>query len=83
MNEQHNDPMHGVTLEQVVNSLVEHYGWAKLSTRIKIKCFTNSPTVNSSLKFLRRTPWARKKVENLFICWKKREMNKAKRNQPQ
>ena len=79
MNEKHNDPMHGVTLEQIVNSLVEHYGWEKLGARIKIKCFTTSPTVNSSLKFLRRTPWARKKVENLFISWKKREMNKAKK----
>jgi len=68
--------MHGVTLEQIVNSLVEHYGWEKLATRIKIQCFTNSPTVKSSLKFLRRTPWARKKVEDLYINWQKHKQKK-------
>jgi uncharacterized protein (DUF2132 family) len=68
MNAQHvNDPMHGVTLEQIVNSLVDHYGWGELGNRINIRCFTSDPSVKSSLKFLRKTPWARKKVEDLYI----------------
>ena len=62
-----NDPLHGKTLEFIVNSLVEYYGWEQLSTHINIKCFTNNPSVQSSLKFLRKTPWARKKVEDLFL----------------
>jgi uncharacterized protein (DUF2132 family) len=68
MSEQHvNDPLHGITLEQIVNSLVDHYGWGELGNRINIRCFTSDPSVNSSLKFLRKTPWARKKVEDLYI----------------
>ena len=62
-----NDPLHGITLEMIVNRLVERYGWAELGDRIPIKCFTNDPSVKSSLKFLRRTPWARKKVEELYL----------------
>ena len=62
-----NDPLHGITLEMILNQLVEQYGWDELGERIPIKCFTNNPSVKSSLKFLRRTPWARKKVEDLFI----------------
>ena len=65
--QQVNNPLHGITLEQIVNSLVEQYGWSELGKRINIRCFTNDPSVKSSLKFLRRTPWARKKVEDLFI----------------
>jgi uncharacterized protein (DUF2132 family) len=61
------DPLHGKTLEHIVNSLVEYYGWEQLGSFIKIKCFTNNPSVKSSLKFLRKTPWARKKVEDLYI----------------
>jgi uncharacterized protein (DUF2132 family) len=68
MNEpQPKNPLHGVTLEQIINTLVEHYGWGELATRIKIKCFTSDPSVKSSLKFLRKTPWARAKVENLYL----------------
>ena len=67
MSDQQNNPLHGVTLEQIINKLVEHYGWQQLGQRIQINCFTLDPTVKSSLKFLRRTPWARKKVEDLFI----------------
>jgi len=63
----HRDPLHGVTLEMVVNRLVEAYGWEELGRRINIKCFTNDPSVSSCLKFLRRTPWARKKVETLYL----------------
>lgn len=62
-----NDPLHGVTLEQIVISLVEYYGWDELGNCIDIRCFKKDPSVSSSLKFLRRTPWARKKVENLYL----------------
>ena len=61
------DPLHGVTLEMIVTQLVEKYGWEELGERIKIKCFTSNPSINSSLKFLRKTPWARQKVENLYL----------------
>jgi uncharacterized protein (DUF2132 family) len=63
---QSNNPMHGVTLEAVVEKLVEHYGWDWLANRIRINCFKNDPSVKSSLKFLRKTPWAREQVENLY-----------------
>jgi uncharacterized protein (DUF2132 family) len=66
-NAQNNDPLHGVTLENMVTRLVEHYGWEELSRRIRINCFNNDPSVKSSLKFLRRTQWARDKVERLYI----------------
>ena len=66
--------LHGVTLEQILTALVADYGWEKLAKYIKIKCFANEPTVKSSLKFLRRTPWARTKVEDLYISMKKREL---------
>ena len=68
--QQINNPLHGVTLEQVVESLVEFYGWNELGQRIDINCFRNDPSVKSSLKFLRKTPWARKKVEELFLTTK-------------
>jgi len=61
------DPLHGVTLKMIVTQLVEKYGWEELGTRIKIKCFTNNPSINSSLKFLRKTPWAREEVESLYL----------------
>ena len=70
--QQPNNPLHGVTLEQIVNSLVEHYGWDELGKRINIRCFINDPSVKSSLKFLRKTPWARKKIEDLYIATLKR-----------
>ena len=69
--QQVNNPLHGVTLEQIVNSLVEHYGWDELGIHIDIRCFNNDPSVKSSLKFLRRTPWARKKVEHLYLTTQK------------
>lgn len=62
-----NDPMHGITLKMIVTELVEKYGWEELSSRIRINCFANDPSINSTLKFLRRTPWARKKVEALYL----------------
>ena len=61
------DPLHGVTLQMIVEQLVEYYGFDTLSELIKIKCFTDNPSVKSSLTFLRKTPWARKKVEDLDI----------------
>ena len=63
---QSNDPLHGVTLEQIVTRLVERYGWETLGRRIDIRCFTNDPSVKSSLTFLRKTPWACAKVESLY-----------------
>lgn len=65
--EQPNNPLHGYTLEQIVISLEQFYGWDGLGERIPVRCFQNNPSVKSSLKFLRKTPWARKKVEDLFL----------------
>ncbi len=65
--EQPNNPLHGLTLENVVTSLVEHYGWDGMAQRININCFKSDPSIKSSLKFLRRTQWARDKVEDLYI----------------
>ncbi|MEQ3724664.1 VF530 family protein [Alcanivorax sp.] len=62
-----NNPLHGVTLETVVTRLADHYGWEALGDRIRINCFISDPSVKSSLKFLRKTPWAREKVEALFV----------------
>ncbi|HKJ04601.1 MAG TPA: VF530 family protein [Geopsychrobacteraceae bacterium] len=69
--QQSNDPLHGVTLKQIVTGLVEYYGWQELGQNIEIRCFTSNPSINSSLKFLRRTPWARKKVEALYLAMKR------------
>ena len=62
-----NDPLHGITLEQLLSKLVFHFGWEELAEHIPISCFESNPTVRSSLKFLRKTPWARTKVEKLYI----------------
>ena len=62
-----NAPLHGVTLETVVTSLVEHYGWEELGMMINIRCFQTDPSIRSSLTFLRKTPWARSKVEDLYV----------------
>ncbi|OIO60504.1 MAG: transporter [Alphaproteobacteria bacterium CG_4_10_14_0_2_um_filter_63_37] len=67
-NPQPNNPLHGVTLEQIVVALVVYYGWEGLGRRIDIRCFNDNPSVQSSLKFLRKTPWARTKVEGLYIA---------------
>ncbi|HRJ76474.1 MAG TPA: VF530 family protein [Anaerolineales bacterium] len=67
MNQQTNNPLHGITLETILNRLVQKYGWKELGERITIQCFINDPSIKSSLKFLRRTPWARKKVEELYL----------------
>ncbi len=77
--EQPNDPLHGVTLKDMITFLVDCYGWEKLGRWTKIRCFVNNPTMNSSLKSLRKTPWARTKVENLYLVTKENQQNKAKR----
>ena len=82
MSKLHNqDPLHGVTLKEIVTQLVEEYGWLELSSRITIKCFSNDPSISSSLKFLRKTPWARKKVEQLYIAtsWSSKQENPYKK----
>ena len=61
------DPLHGVTLETILIQLVAHYGWAEMGRRIDIRCFNFDPSIKSSLQFLRRTPWARKKVEEMYL----------------
>lgn len=61
------NPLHGLTLEMIVTQLADHYGWQELGSLIQIRCFTHEPSVGSSLKFLRRTPWARDKVESLYL----------------
>ncbi|MEN9313765.1 MAG: hypothetical protein RIS35_158, partial [Pseudomonadota bacterium] len=78
------DPLHGMTLEAIVNALVARYGWAGLAQRIPVRCFSSDPSVASSLKFLRRTPWAREKVEGLylFMLREARRAEAAKANAP-
>jgi uncharacterized protein (DUF2132 family) len=68
MQQQSKDPLQGKTLEAILNALVAHLGWPEMGYRIRINCFLDNPSINSSLKFLRKTPWARKKVEDLYIA---------------
>jgi uncharacterized protein (DUF2132 family) len=70
-NPQPKDPLHGITLETIVAELVERYGWSRLGEMISIRCFNQDPSLKSSLKFLRRTPWAREKVERLYLSRRK------------
>lgn len=67
------DPLHGITLKAILETLVAHYGWEEMDKRVRINCFCINPSINSSLKFLRKTPWARAKVEALYVeyCGKK------------
>ena len=65
--EQPNNPLHGITLEMALTRLVAHYGWEELGRSIHIRCFNHDPSIKSSLAFLRKTPWARKKVEDLYV----------------
>ena len=71
MDKQSNDPLHGITLEKILTELVDYFGWEDLGQHIPINCFISNPSIQSSLKFLRKTPWARKKVENLYIRMKR------------
>ncbi len=75
MSEQARNPLHGVTLEALLNELVTVYGWEELGRQVRIQCFVNDPSVASSLKFLRRTPWAREKVESFYL-WHLREVRR-------
>jgi uncharacterized protein (DUF2132 family) len=70
MTTQTNNPLHGITLEGILTELVEHYGWSEMGRMIDIKCFNQDPSIKSSLKFLRKTPWARTKVEELYLQYK-------------
>lgn len=65
--QQANNPLHGITLKVILSKLVEYYGWSGLAEQIPVNCFINEPSINSSLKFLRKTPWARAKVEHLYV----------------
>lgn len=80
MSEDHpKSPLHGIKLEQIVNELVAHFGWTELGQQVRIRCFTDDPSVTSSLKFLRKTPWARAKVESLYL-FVLREKQRASRS---
>ena len=75
---QKNNPLHGVSLEMILNHLVSRFGWEELGRRIRINCFISDPSISSSLKFLRKTPWARSKVEQLYLDTLSRENEKAR-----
>ena len=70
---QPNNPLHGITLEAILRYLVNFYGWEKLGEEVRINCFTHDPSIKSSLTFLRKTPWARKKVEELYVFTRMRD----------
>jgi uncharacterized protein (DUF2132 family) len=72
------DPLHGVTLEKIVTDLVAHFGWPELGAQVNIRCFQADPSVGSSLKFLRRTPWARAKVESLYLFMLREQKRQAR-----
>ncbi len=73
MNNEHaNNPLHGITLKMIMNELVEHYGWETLAEFVNINCLKFDPSINSCLKFLRKTPWAREKVEKVYLAMKKK-----------
>jgi uncharacterized protein (DUF2132 family) len=74
--QQPNNPLHGITLEMMLNQLVEHYGWDEMGRIINIRCFNNDPSIKSSLQFLRKTPWARNKVEALYLKFKRKTRDK-------
>ena len=76
--QQANNPLHGITLEMMLTYLVEHYGWDEMSRLIRIRCFSYDPSIKSSLTFLRKTPWARKKVEALYVRQKRIRIKKKK-----
>jgi uncharacterized protein (DUF2132 family) len=73
------DPLHGMTLEKILEALHAEYGWPGLAERIRVRCFENEPSIGSSLKFLRRTPWARAKVESLYLFMLRDRARRARR----
>ncbi len=74
MNDQQPNPLHVITLEMILTQLVEHYGWDEMGRIINIRCFNNDPSIKSSLQFLRKTPWARNKVEALYLKYKRKTL---------
>ena len=76
------DPLHGVTLERVLTELVDYYGWERMARRVRINCFTSDPSIASSLKFLRRTPWAREKVEAMYVDMQRQLARRRARERP-
>jgi len=78
---QRNNPLHGSTLKTIVNELVDHYGWQGLAEKAPMNCFINNPSINSTLKFLRKTPWARDKIEQLYL-FTQREIVRQRKAQP-
>jgi uncharacterized protein (DUF2132 family) len=76
------DPLHGVTLEKMLGELVDHFGWPELGQQISIRCFNSDPSIPSSLKFLRKTPWARAKVEGLYGFMLRERKRRARRSSP-
>jgi uncharacterized protein (DUF2132 family) len=79
--DQPKNPLHGVTLERILTELVDHFGWAALGQRIRIRCFTSEPSIASSLKFLRKTPWARAEVESLYLFLLRERARQERRGQ--
>ena len=77
---QKSNPLHGITLKALLETLVAEYGFPELGSKIKIKCFLEKPSINSSLVFLRKTPWARAKVENLYLWTNKKRLSKAEKD---
>lgn len=73
------NPLHGVTLEALVTALVEHFGWDELAQQVPVRCFTHDPSIPSSLRFLRKTPWAREKVESLYLFMLREQRRRAPR----
>jgi uncharacterized protein (DUF2132 family) len=76
--EQPKNPLHGKTLEAIVTELVAHYGWEELGAQVRVNCFLNDPSLNSSLKFLRKTPWAREKVESFYLFYLRDQKRQSK-----
>lgn len=76
--QQTNNPLHGITLEMMLTNLIEYYGWEEMGRLVRIRCFTHDPSIKSSLAFLRKTPWARKKVENLYLRQKRIRIKRKK-----
>ena len=81
--QQAHNPLHGITLETIVTELVAFSGWPELGQQINIRCFTSEPSIGSSLKFLRRTPWARAKVESLYLFMLRERARQARREAPE
>lgn len=80
--EQPRNPLHGLTLERIVSDLVDYYGWNELGRRVQVRCFNQDPSISSSLKFLRKTPWAREQVEQLYVTTQHEyEQAQQRRNQ--